>query len=311
MGIPVPSTLDQLAVFTEAAAAGSFSAAARRLGRAQSAVSTAIANLEIDWGVTLFDRDARLPVLTEAGERMLREARAVLSRAQALEGHAQALAGGVEPRLALAIDVPFQPLAGPLAEFAERFPHVDLDLLNPSHGDVAGRVLAGDAALGVALARPGYPRELSFRRVGELPMVHVASPDHPLGHLRRVDFDDLQAHRRLALRGHRATLPTSEYLDAPLCWEGEHYPALVELARAGLGWASVPRALASRELAAGELVELHLTAYPHTEWRPGVDLLWRLADGPGPAATWLRERLAAPALWPVPRGRRPRAGPRI
>lgn len=304
------SSLDQLAVFTEAVRAGSFSAAARRLGRSQSAVSTAIANLEIDWGVTLFDRSTRVPTLTEAGERMLRESESVLARAQALEGHARALGAGVEAQLTLAIDVPFDPLAQPLAELGQRFPYVDLALLHPLQGGVADRVLAGDAVLGVALARAGYPRELAFTRLGELPMVHVASPRHPLGRQRRVDFDDLQAHRRLALREHHASLPTSEYLDTPLGWQGDHYPALVELARAGLGWASVPQALVARALAAGELVALQLAAYPHTEWRPGVDLLWLRAAGLGPAADWLRERLRAPGLWPVTGAPRGRAGRR-
>ena len=50
------SSLDQLQAFVSAADHGSFSAAARQLGKAQSAVSTAVINLEIDTGVDLFDR---------------------------------------------------------------------------------------------------------------------------------------------------------------------------------------------------------------------------------------------------------------
>lgn len=61
---------EALNAFVETVSAGSFSAAARRLHKSQSTVSTAIANLEDDLGVTLFDRSARHPVLTEQGQRV-------------------------------------------------------------------------------------------------------------------------------------------------------------------------------------------------------------------------------------------------
>lgn len=63
-------TVDQLEAFVTTVKLGSFSAAARHLGKAQSRVSTAIANLETDLDVTLFDRSARLPILTPAGEEI-------------------------------------------------------------------------------------------------------------------------------------------------------------------------------------------------------------------------------------------------
>jgi DNA-binding transcriptional LysR family regulator len=75
LGVP---SLDQLAVFLTVVETGSFAAAGRRLGRATSAVSYAIANLEQQLGVQLFDRDqARRPALTEAGAAVLSEARSV------------------------------------------------------------------------------------------------------------------------------------------------------------------------------------------------------------------------------------------
>ena len=62
---------EALHAFVEAAALGSFSAAARKLRKSQSTVSTAIANLEADLALTLFDRSARQPVLTAAGRKVL------------------------------------------------------------------------------------------------------------------------------------------------------------------------------------------------------------------------------------------------
>ncbi len=81
-------TLDQLSAFVIAVEKGSFSAAARELGKAQSRVSTAVANLEIDLGLELFDRSARLPRLTAAGEQIYQEAKVVLRQCQRLDARA-------------------------------------------------------------------------------------------------------------------------------------------------------------------------------------------------------------------------------
>ena len=64
-----PLTLDQMRALVVVAEAGSFSAAARRLGRVQSAISQSIQTMEATLGVALFDRSTRTPALTEAGQR--------------------------------------------------------------------------------------------------------------------------------------------------------------------------------------------------------------------------------------------------
>ena len=62
---------EALTAFVETVATGSFSAAARRLRKSQSTISTAIAHLEADLGFALFDRSARQPVLTSQGKQVL------------------------------------------------------------------------------------------------------------------------------------------------------------------------------------------------------------------------------------------------
>ena len=52
---------EQLLMFKTVMEAGSFSAAARQLGKVPSAVSMAIANLEIDLNLELFQRSGREP----------------------------------------------------------------------------------------------------------------------------------------------------------------------------------------------------------------------------------------------------------
>ena len=67
-----PLTLDQMRVLVAVAETGSFSAASRKLGRVQSAVSQAVRAMETTLGVTLFDRSTKTPTLTEAGAAIVR-----------------------------------------------------------------------------------------------------------------------------------------------------------------------------------------------------------------------------------------------
>jgi molybdenum-dependent DNA-binding transcriptional regulator ModE len=93
-------SLDQLQVFLVAVETGSFAAAARRLGRATSAVSYTIANLETQLGIALFDRErTRKPVLTEAGTAVLSKVRAVSDGVGDLRASVKALLSGLEPKV--------------------------------------------------------------------------------------------------------------------------------------------------------------------------------------------------------------------
>src|ERR1700690_1448621 len=112
-------SLDQLRTFIAAADEGSFSAAGRRLRRAQSVVSQTLANLEGQLGVKLFDRGARFPMLTDQGRALLADARAVAGNVDLFKARAKSLAGGLEPELSVAVDVIFPEAAftGAVAAF--------------------------------------------------------------------------------------------------------------------------------------------------------------------------------------------------
>jgi DNA-binding transcriptional LysR family regulator len=85
-------SLDQLRTFIAAVDEGSFSAAGRRLARAQSVISQTLANLEDLIGVKLFDRSARFPVLTDQGRALLADARTVAGNVDRFKAQAKSLA---------------------------------------------------------------------------------------------------------------------------------------------------------------------------------------------------------------------------
>lgn len=99
----MPFSADQVPLFLAVLDAGSFSAAARKLGRVPSAVSMAIAQLEAELDLQLFDRSGREPVPSAAARALEPQARLLAEQLQLLNWQAQSLHAGLEERLTLAI----------------------------------------------------------------------------------------------------------------------------------------------------------------------------------------------------------------
>jgi DNA-binding transcriptional LysR family regulator len=286
-------SLEQLEAFVTTARERSFSAAARRLGKAQSAVSTAVINLEVDLGVSLFDRSGRYPVLTDEGRALMPESEAVLLHCVSLQDRAHDLNAEVEPRLIVAVDdaIPYAAIAAALRHFEREFPNLELEIRHPTQDDILHAVQRSEVMLGLTFAQTHYPKEIAFCRLGSIKLTHAVHRDHPLAKADAISFADLSDYRQIVVT-HGRKLPTGEYLKAPRCWFVQSYLMLLEAARDGLGWVTLPKRLIADELASGELIELRLEAYPFTEWTVGTDLIWNTAAAPGKGALWLRAELS-------------------
>jgi DNA-binding transcriptional LysR family regulator len=180
MGTP---TLDQLQVFLTVAETGSFAAAGRRLSRATSAVSYTIANLEMQLGIALFDRErTRKPVLTKAGTTVLSKARAVSGGIDDLRASVKGLLGGLEAEVTLVVDVmlPTSRLVDAVQAFEAEFPTVTLRLHVEALGAVAQLVQAGIAGIGVGGVLHTTMPGLEHFRIGGVELIPVAAPQHPL-----------------------------------------------------------------------------------------------------------------------------------
>ncbi|AQZ35194.1 DNA-binding transcriptional regulator, LysR family [Pseudomonas sp. NFACC19-2] len=289
--------LDQLQLFVRTAESRSFSAAARQTGRAQSAVSTAIALLESDLGVTLFERSSgRQPQLTEAGAALLEQARSVLQQCERLDGRALGLARGEEARLRLAQDeaMPYQPVLASLEALADAFPLLEVQLSSGAQGDVARKLLQHQADLGLLFHHEQMPRALESQRLGTIEMVTVCSPHHPLAELDSVERRDLAEHRQLLMTPQDSHYPGGEQI-SPLVWRADSFYVMAELVIRGVGWAWLPRHVAQYPTYQGHLQELR------SDWAPlplVVELVCRRDGALGPAANWLADCLARELLRP-------------
>jgi len=280
--------LEQIRLFVSVAEQRSFSAVARQSQRAQSAVSQAIALLEADLGVSLFDRSSgRQPQLTGAGSALLEEARELLRQCERLDGRALALMRGEEARLRVAHDeaMPYQPVLDSLEALDERFPSVEVQLASSAQGDVARKLVERRADLGLLFHHEQMPEALERRALGSVEMVTVCSVNHPLVHEASVTRQHLARHRQLLIAPLQSDYPGGEQL-SPQVWRADSFYVMAELLMRGLGWAWLPRHVVQYPAYHGQMVELT------SEWTPPalvVEMVWRRDEPLGPAARWLAE----------------------
>jgi DNA-binding transcriptional LysR family regulator len=157
-----------------------FGRAALRLHMTQPPLTQAIANLEQQLGVRLFDRTKRRVQLTATGEALLPQARELLVRAQALPLQARAAAKGDMGRLRLAFvsTVGFGLLPQWVRTFRTLHPQVEFELIEAT-GDLQLQALErGDVDAGFMLHSPGFaPSGLEHLRIAREPLL-IALPEH-------------------------------------------------------------------------------------------------------------------------------------
>lgn len=283
--------LEQIRLFVGVAEGQSFSAVARRLQRAQSAVSSAIALLEADLGVVLFERSSgRQPRLTSAGLALLEEAREVLRQCERLEGRAQGLVRGEEVCLRLAQDeaMPYQPVLDSLEALAKTFPVLEVQLASGAQGDVARKLLERRADLGLLFHHERMPDALERQRLGTIEMVTVCGAGHPLAMAGQVGRRELARHRQLLMTPQDSHYPGGEQV-SPAVWRTDSFYAMAELLMRDLGWAWLPRHVVQYPTYQSELVVLNC------DWTPPplvVELVCRRDEALGPAALWLADAFA-------------------
>lgn len=284
---------DTLQAFVLAAELGSFSAVARRMGKAQSAISTAIANLEIDCGLELFDRSGRSPVLTDEGQALLPHAKGILLGNRELLAKAGSMAEGIESRLCLSIEMglSIRPLRAVLEGFSKHYASVSLDILNPSPTETPTLLKKGLADIGLMTEQEGYPLGFQFRGVGYSKLVPVCAPDHPLAAFDRVGYRDLRAYRQLTrIWPPTKTTGQANEKKSASTWHSENPALTAELVRAGFGWAELPVTAVAEQIADGRLVQLAY-AFQQSDILEGIDIVWTEQRALGVAGQWLRDEI--------------------
>ncbi|HEV2560231.1 MAG TPA: LysR family transcriptional regulator [Microvirga sp.] len=293
-------SLDQFEVFVTVVEAGSFSAAARRLNRAQSAVTYAVQKLEDQVGAELFDRSAYRPTLSEAGRTLLPQVRRILDDVGHFRASARQITRGLETELRVLVGaaIPVALLAPVLGEFREAFPTVQLRLsVLPFSLGVGRQMLGlseGEADIRV-LVDLMLPETLVRKPIAALGLVTVAAASHPLAQGREeLDEHALRDHLQIVLSEPQEAVPGEDRRVVALnTWRVTDPAAQHALIRAGIGWGSLPEPTAAEDLASGRLVRISVErqgAFGQSQRFPIV-AAHRQDEPLGPAGRWLFERL--------------------
>ncbi|MGD0491301.1 MAG: LysR family transcriptional regulator [Steroidobacteraceae bacterium] len=287
-------TLDQLRTFIAAADEGSFSAAALKLRRAQSVVSQTLANLEGQFGVKLFDRARRRPVLTAQGQALLAHARTVAGDVDRLKALAKHLAGGLEPELSIAVDVmfPIATLTAAVKAFHVAFPLTPMRLYVETLGAVMQAVLDERCTLGLSGQLASAPPRFTEESLLMVPLIHVTSPQHPLAtYGRPIPASELSKHIQLVLTD-RSTLSKGRDLGvlSTRTWRLADLGAKHAFLRAGLGWGGMPAELVQPDLSRGTLVKIVVEDAPEG-FVVAMSAVYRTEAPPGIAGRWFIDRL--------------------
>jgi DNA-binding transcriptional LysR family regulator len=288
-------SLDQLRAFIAAVDEGSFSAGARRLHRAQSAVSELVSNLEAQIGVMLFDRSERYPKLTPAGVLLVADARSVVANVDLLKARAKGIAGGLESELSAVVDVlfPIEAIAESAKEFKDQFPRTPLRLYVEALGGAYKPVLDGRCSLGVVGSLPIAPDSMTLERLPGVEMVMVAALEHPLAKFNGViPKVELAKHVQLVLTDRSDLTAGREFgVMSPLTWRlGDLFAKHAFLLK-GLGWGGMPAHAVKQDLQANRLIKLSIEDLAEEGLILPMSAVYLTAKPPGPAGRWLIERL--------------------
>ena len=258
-------TLEQLKIFAAVCQHGSFSAAARALGRAQSGISQAIANLEIEFNQILFQREKGAVTLTDTGRALLPAVHALLQQNRHFEQKLRALENDEENHLIIAIEESLcsDELFNLLAKLSPRFPLSNIEIITASTFDIETMIAGGQAQFGVVYKDYEVQKDLDFFFLGYNRFISVAAPDHPLVAMNTIHPDTLKQYRQIV---HRSIGGKELWFSKTIslqCWYANSYYATLEFVLRNLGWADIPEKLAAPWLQEGRLKRLNLDAVPN------------------------------------------------
>jgi len=260
-------TLDQMRVFVAVAEAGSFRAAAKRLLRVQSAVSHAMAGLEEQLGVTLFDRSGHRPVLTAQGRMLLSDVRAILLKVDKMRARARGLGEGVELGFSLALDpqFPLEMATLALGTVQERYPSIMVRILTASLGEAIHALHERRATLAIStidLPDPGIERHaLSY-----IKRIAVVSANHPLASRAAsqapLTTEVLSDHIQIVGEDPSPLTQGRDFaVLSPGTWRVTDNTTKLALIRAGTGWGNLPAWMVEHDIGQGTLVRLPIAEF--------------------------------------------------
>ena len=250
---------DSIELFLAVIERGSFSAAARALGKVPSAVSMGIANLEAELGYPLFDRSHREPVPTAMASALVPHARLIAEQLKHLQVHAIELSLGLESKLSIGVvaDIDKGRLMAAIKVIAERHPLLDVEVLSAPQDDVLAMLHSGRVSVCLAFAGLSMNALERFQFVGTERMVATLAANNPMFQGRDLFLEDLVNVRQIIVASRDLPISETRPLVAESCWRTDNLETALEMVEAGLGWGNFPLSVVQARLDSGRLKRLN------------------------------------------------------
>ncbi|QKJ87850.1 LysR family transcriptional regulator [Paramixta manurensis] len=253
-------TLRQIEVFTEVLKSGSTTQASQVLALSQSAVSAALADLEGQLNVQLFDRVGKRLVLNEHGRLLYPRAIGLLEQASEIEQLFQEDNGAI--RISASSTIGNYLLPGMIARYRRDFPGLPLELSVGNSQDVINAVADFRVDIGL-IEGPCHMSELVSEPWLEDELVVFAAPNAPLLQ-QPVTLETLAAEQWILREHGSGTREIVDYLllshlpRFQLALELGNSEAIKHAVRHGMGISCLSRRVIAEQLDMGTLAEVPL-----------------------------------------------------
>jgi LysR family carnitine catabolism transcriptional activator len=272
---------------------GNFGRAASALRVSQPALSTHVAQVERELGLSLFSRTTRAVRLTTAGESFVRRARGIIEQLESalLEAREQATIARGRLAIAATLIVAAQALPAALQEFAKRFPAISIEIFDDVSSSVERFVSVGAADFGIGPA-PADRVALDFTPLVEDNFIAIMLRRHPLAARKSVTLRELLAYPfpllrpGIAVRAAIERVRPSTAQNVRPAFEVHNQHTALGLVRAGMGIAILPAMVAH---GLGDGAALATADITHPTIRREVGFIFRRGEKISPATRAFQE----------------------
>ena len=292
-------SLRQLEIFVAISRTGSVSRAAEALSLSQSAMSTALSELERQFNLQLFDRVGKSLRINETGQQLLPRAVELLDRAKEIENLLQGHAGFGHMRIGATLTVGNYLATILVARFLQEHPESRIQLQVHNTSTIVQQIANYELDLGLIEGDCNHP-DIEVQPWVADELVVFSAPSHPLAKQRKVSLEQLLQEDWILREKGSGTRETfdrafhSHHSKLKIRLELEHTEAIKRAVESGLGIGCISRLALKDAFRRGSLAPIstpnldlsrffyflwHKQKYQTTGIREFLDLCKRLTVG--------------------------------
>ncbi len=254
-------SLRQLEIFVAISRTGSVSRAAEALSLSQSAMSTALSELERQFNLQLFDRVGKSLRINETGQQLLPRAVELLDRAKEIENLLQGHAGFGHMRIGATLTVGNYLATILVARFLQEHPESRIQLQVHNTSTIVQQIANYELDLGLIEGDCNHP-DIEVQPWVADELVVFSAPSHPLAKQRKVSLEQLLQEDWILREKGSGTRETfdrafhSHHSKLKIRLELEHTEAIKRAVESGLGIGCISRLALKDAFRRGSLVPI-------------------------------------------------------